>query len=294
MARRKKKDLEKSQANQIATDPSQIEDNAGAMGRAFIRALDRAVRLQSGVIRAYVDWLRRSNPDASPAEIQKIMDRHFLTAASGTGAGAGGAAAVPGVGLVTGTAAIAGESLLFVDMAAVYTVGSAYLRGVDISDAEHRRAIVLMVLLGTQGAAIVDTLVGPDAKGASPAKTLARFSGPTLNQANSMMQRALYKTSKRRLRRMWIGKLLPMGIGVVAGTAANRALAKKVIENTGANLDPIPAEFAAPLPPKSAEEQELEDAVQTKAGRVAAVMKVFKRNRADEADTTTGGGDSDL
>ena len=128
-------------------DAQLIEQNASLLGRSFITGLDRAVRLQSGVIRAYVDHLRRSNPEASPAEIQAIMDKHFLYAASGTGAGAGGAAAIPGIGFVTGAAAIAGESLVFVDLAAVYTVGSAYLRGVEISDAERRRAIVLMLSL---------------------------------------------------------------------------------------------------------------------------------------------------
>ena len=67
-------------------DAQLIEQNASLLGRSFITGLDRAVRLQSGVIRAYVDHLRRSNPEASPAEIQAIMDKHFLYAASGTGA----------------------------------------------------------------------------------------------------------------------------------------------------------------------------------------------------------------
>ena len=154
---RNRKDDKKNQAASApaAMDAKEIEKNANFMGRTFIKGLDRAVRLQSGVIRAYVDHLRRSNPEASPAEIQELMDKHFMYAASGTGAGAGGAAAVPGIGFFTGAAAVAGESLVFVDLAAVYTVGSAYLRGVDISDAERRRAIVLMVLSGSQGAAIV-------------------------------------------------------------------------------------------------------------------------------------------
>ena len=272
-----KKDV--SAAAPAELDPATIEQNATIWGRSFIRGLDRAVRLQSGVIRAYVDHLRRSNPDASPAEIQAIMDKHFLYAASGTGAGAGGAAAVPGIGFFTGAAAIAGESLVFVDLAAVYTVGSAYLRGVDISDAERRRAIVLMVLSGSQGAAIVDTLIGPNAQKVPSVAMVSKFSGPTLNQANSLLTRQLLKSMKKRLRRMWLGKLMPLGIGAVAGTMANRALAKKVIDGIDPNLGQAPAEFANELPAKSAEEDEIDAAEKNTAGRVKAVLDVFSRFR---------------
>lgn len=288
---RKSKDRKNKAAAAAAgqMDPQTIEANANLMGRSFIKGLDRAVHLQSGVIRAYVDHLRRSNPDASPAEIQAIMDKHFLYAASGTGAGAGGAAAVPGIGFFTGAAAIAGESLVFVDLAAVYTVGSAYLRGVDISDPERRRAIVLMVLSGSQGAAIVDTLIGPDAQKVPSAAMLSKFSGPTLNQANSLLTRQLLKSMKRRLRRMWIGKLMPLGIGAVAGTMANRALAKKVIEGVGPNLGQPPAQFLNELPAKSEVEDEFDEAHKNPKNRVKTILDIFGRNRGgdDDSDSDT-------
>lgn len=274
-------------------DPATIEKNATIWGRSFIRGLDRAVRLQSGVIRAYVDHLRRSNPDASPAEIQAIMDKHFLYAASGTGAGAGGAAAIPGIGFFTGAAAIAGESLVFVDLAAVYTVGSAYLRGVDISDAERRRAIVLMVLSGSQGAAIVDTLIGPNAQKVPSVAMVSKFSGPTLSQANSLLTRQLLKSMKKRLRRMWIGKLMPLGIGAVAGTMANRGLAKKVIDGIGPNLGQPPAEFANELPAKSAEEDEIDAAEKNTKARIKSVLEVFSRFRDSDKDGGSGAADKD-
>ena len=288
--------FKKEKKNQPATtteevDVKLIEQNASILGRSFITGLDRAVRLQSGVIRAYVDHLRRSNPEASPAEIQAIMDKHFLYAASGTGAGAGGAAAIPGIGFVTGAAAIAGESLVFVDLAAVYTVGSAYLRGAEISDAERRRAIVLMVLSGAQGAAIVDTLVGPNAQSVPSVKMLSKFSGPTLNQANSLLTRSLMKSLRRRLRRMWIGKLMPLGIGAIAGTMANRALAKKVIEGVGPNLGQPPVEFANELPAKSEAEEEIDKAEKNKKSRVKAVLDVFSRFRDRDNDNDNAGDD---
>ena len=83
---------------------------------------------------------------------------------------------------------------------------------------------------------------------------------------------------------MWIGKIMPLGIGVVAGVTANRALAKKVVDNTARNLGPAPAEFATPLPPKSKEEEKLAEAASDKKtwkSRFQAVMDVFEKNRDD-------------
>ena len=175
----------------------------------------------------------------------------------------------------------------------MYTVGSAYLRGVEISDAERRRAIVLMVLSGAQGAAIVDTLVGPNAQSVPSVKMLSKFSGPTLNQANSLLTRSLMKSLRRRLRRMWIGKLMPLGIGAVAGTMANRALAKKVIEGVGPNLGQPPVEFANELPAKSEAEEEIDKAEKNKKFRVKAVLDVFSRFRDRDNDNDNAGDDDD-
>lgn len=231
----------------LKEDAAQLEQDAGKLGKIFIGAVDKAVHLQTSVIRSYVDWLRRDNPDKSPAEIQKIMDKHLKNTVTGTGGGAGAAAAVPGVGLFTGAAAVAGESALFLDLAAFYAMASAYLRGDDISDPEHRRAIVLTTLMGTKGLAIVDTLLGEDA-GKLPGKsTLARFSGPTLGEANNVLQRMAMRSLRRSMRRAWLGKMLPLGLGAIAGTTVNRKLAGNIIDNIQESLGPVPAQFATPI-----------------------------------------------
>lgn len=238
-------------------DPAQLEKDAGPLGRAFINAVDKAVHLQTSSIRAYVDWLRRQNPDASPAEIQKTMDKHLKNTVTGTGAGVGATAAVPGIGLVTGAAAVAGESVLFLDLAAFYTVASAYLRGVDVDDPERRRAIVLTLLMGSKGIAIVDAILGDDATTIPGKSTLAKFSGPTLTQTNNVLERMAMRSLNKQMRRAWLGKLMPLGIGAIAGTTANRKLADGVIENVHDALGAVPAGFATPLPDK--EEQDIDD-----------------------------------
>lgn len=243
----------------LREDPAQLEKDAGPLGRAFIGAVDKAVQMQTSTIRTYVDWLRRQNPEATPAEIQKLMDKHLKNTVTGTGAGVGAAAAVPGIGLFTGAAAVAGESVLFLDLAAFYAVASAYLRGEDISDPERRRTLVLSLLMGTKGLAIVDAMLGDDA-GKIPGKsTLAKFSGPTLANTNNVLERIAMRSMRKSSRRAWLGKLMPLGIGAVAGTTANRKLADGVIGNVQSGLGAVPAGFATPLPEKDNDGDDKED-----------------------------------
>lgn len=229
----------------VNSDPAALEQRAGASGRMLIKAVDRAAHMQSGAIVKYVEWLRAGNPEASPSEIQKMMDKHLKRLAMGSGAGAGAAAAIPGIGFVTGAAAVGAESLVFLDAATLYVMASAYLRGVDIHDEERRRALILVVLLGSAGTLIVDAAVGDLNKknGASVAATLTRFGAPRLKDVNSKLTAAAVKRMGKKFKAAWLGKLLPLGVGAVVGTFANRTLAHKVISNARTSLGPLPAEF---------------------------------------------------
>ena len=291
--KKKSKDLAVRQEidEALREDPTQLEKDAGPLGRAFIGAVDKAVQLQTSTIRTYVDWLRRQNPDATPAEIQKLMDKHLKNTVTGTGAGVGAAAAVPGIGLFSGAAAVAGESVLFLDLAAFYAVASAYLRGEDIADPERRRTLVLSLLMGTKGLAIVDAMLG-DAAGKIPGKsTLAKFSGPTLANTNSVLERIATRSMRKTLRRAWLGKLMPLGIGAIAGTTANRKLADGVIDNVQSGLSAMPAAFASPLPEKDTDEDGKGLSLNPKEF-AAWILRQFKDDKKDDKEDTKDGGDN--
>ena len=291
--KKKSKDLAVRQEIEEALreDPAQLEKDAGPLGRAFIGAVDKAVQLQTSTIRTYVDWLRRQNPDATPAEIQKLMDKHLKNTVTGTGAGVGAAAAVPGIGLFSGAAAVAGESVLFLDLAAFYAVASAYLRGEDIADPERRRTLVLSLLMGTKGLAIVDAMLGDDA-GKIPGKsTLAKFSGPTLANTNNVLERIATRSMRKTLRRAWLGKLMPLGIGAIAGTTANRKLADGVIDNVQSGLSAMPAAFASPLPEKDTDEDGKGLSLNPKEF-AAWILRQFKDDKKDDKEDTKDGGDN--
>lgn len=253
----------------LSSDPAALEANVGPGGKVLIAALDRAVAMQSSLISNYITRLRRRHPQDSPAQLQRRVDKHFMRLASGTGAGVGATAAVPGIGFVAATAAVGAESLVFLDAAAFYTMASATLRGADISNPERRRALILVVMLGAKGSAIVDTLVGDvsieDAsKRATTTQLLNRVSLPSLGSLNKTLMQSAVKRIGRRLTRGWLAKILPLGIGAVLGTLANRRLARDLVNNVAASLGAPPAHFErslAALPEVPAEQAEEIDAL---------------------------------
>ncbi|WP_151549095.1 MULTISPECIES: hypothetical protein [Corynebacterium] len=234
----------------LGSDPETLHERTGASGKLLIKALNHVVKMQASSITSYVNWLRKRNPEASPADIQKILDQHITYLATGSGASAGMAAAVPGIGFITGAAAVGAESLVFLDAAAFYTMASAYLRGADISDPQRREALILVVIMGSSGTALVDAAVGDLGVegGSSTISTLSRFSGPSMSKINNRLLKQALKQTNKRLRAAWIGKVMPLGIGAVIGTVANRKLAKKLIGNTYDSLGSAPTEFPSLLP----------------------------------------------
>lgn len=234
----------------VHSNPQALEERAGATGRMLLKVIDKAVHMQSGAIENYVNWLRNRNPEASPAEIQQKLDKHFKLIASGTGASVGAASAIPGIGLVAGAAAIGVESLVFTDAAAVYTMASAHLRGIDIRNPERRRTLILVVAVGASGTMLVDAAIGDlsHKSGASVTAMLTRYGTPQLKDINNKLLGVALKRVGKKFRGMWIGKIMPFGIGAALGTWANRKIASKVITNTAESLGPLPAAFATPAP----------------------------------------------
>ena len=148
--------------------------------------------------------------------------------------------------LVTGVAAVSAESMVFVDAAAFYTIASAHLRGVDIRDSERRRALILITLIGSAGTALVDAAVGNLGKQyaqaqqkTTAASALSRFGMGRVKELNGRLLSLATKRLGKSVRNAWLGKLMPLGIGAVIGTVANRKLAKSVIANAQESLGPL-------------------------------------------------------
>lgn len=231
----------------VGSDPKKLQEETGVAGRMLIKSLDTAMGWQTSLITGYVRQLHARKPHETPAQIQDRIDDHFLALVTGSGGAAGGAAVIPGVGFVTGLGAVALESVVFLEIAAWYTLASASLRGIDIEEEERRRSLVLVTLMGASGTALVAAAMGDEplrkrAPAKDPAASLiARLGIPQLRGLNKALIKQAQKRIAKSARLAVIGKLMPMGIGAVVGAGANRKIGKTLLERARLALGPIPA-----------------------------------------------------
>jgi hypothetical protein len=221
-ARSRAKDLE----------PVGADEDPGMMLKALSQVLERGSRVQAPAVRAYVDRLRSHDPDATPAEIVKKLERHYLAAVMASGAAVGSAAAFPGIGTLVAMSAVAGETVVFLEATAVFVLAVAEVHGIPADHRERRRALVLSVLVGDDGKHAVADLIGSGrTSGSWLADGAASLPLPAVSQLNSRLMRYFVKRYALKRGAIAFGKLLPVGIGAVVGGVGNRMMGKKIVGN---------------------------------------------------------------
>ncbi len=75
-----------------------VFDRDGRPKTHIARGIERAVEVQRPLVLANIRRLQRRHPDASAAELVKILEHHYLAAVAGGGAAVGGTALDPAVG----------------------------------------------------------------------------------------------------------------------------------------------------------------------------------------------------
>ncbi|UOT06372.1 hypothetical protein MPY17_11800 [Rhodococcus opacus] len=216
--------------------------NGGPVEKVLVSVLDNGSRLQAPAVARYVEWVRRSHPGESPAQIIERMEKMFLLAVTGSGSAVGATAAVPGVGTIASIAAVGAESAFFLEAAALLTLAVASVHGVSAVDHQQRRALVLSVALGESGMEIVQKATGVTAKNWASAIT-SRIPGPTMKGMNNTLVRKFITKYAARRSALVLGKLVPAGIGAAIGGAGNRAIGKGVIKNAREAFGPAPARW---------------------------------------------------
>ena len=166
----------------------------------------------------------------------------FRTQADGSTA----SAAVPGVGTIVAFGAIGAESLVFIEAAAFYTLAVAEVHGVDVRHDEHEELLVMTVMLGASGTAILANAVsssGGAATGGSLAGRALRV--PGLKEINRrMMTRFVRKFAVKRAG-LAVGKLAPAGLGAAVGGWGNRKLGRTGVETADAAFGTPPDSWPA-------------------------------------------------
>jgi hypothetical protein len=229
--------------------PPDADENAGAAARALSHIIETGSRVQAPAVQAYVQRLRRNHPDASPAEIVTRLEKRYLAAVTASGAAVGSAAAFPGIGTLAAMSAVAGETVVFLEATALFVLAVADVHGIPAHHREHRRALVLAVLVGEESKGAVRDLVGPGRTGGGAwlGESAAALPLPAVSQLNNRLLKYFVKRYALKRGAIAFGKMLPMGIGAVVGGGGNRYMGKKIVSNARKAFGPAPARWPVSL-----------------------------------------------
>ena len=227
-----------------AQKPADADEEPSAAAKALSNILERGARVQAPAVEAYVQRLRRASPDASPAEIITKLEKRYLAAVMASGAAVGSAAAFPGIGTIAALSAVAGETVVFLEATALFVLAVAEVHGIPAGHREHRRALVLSVLVGDESKGAVRDLVGPGrTNGAWLGESTAALPLPVVSQLNNRLLKFFVKRYALKRGAIAFGKMLPMGIGAVIGGGGNRLMGKKIISNARTAFGPPPGRW---------------------------------------------------
>ncbi|WP_251049052.1 hypothetical protein [Microbacterium sp. ISL-103] len=230
----------------------------------MVRGLDRVLAIQRPLVLAHIRSIRLRNPHASPEQIIRILERRYLAAVTTGGAAVGATAVVPGIG--TGiTLALSGvETVGFVESTALFAQSVAEVHGIAVSNPDRARALVMTLMLGKEGVALVGQLAGEaSGRGGSRSsywgemvtKSLPRAAvGPLVDRLKSMF----VKQFAAKGGASFIGKALPFGVGAAVGGAGNHILGRRVLTTSHHAFGAAPLEMPLELEPVAgAEKMEL-------------------------------------
>ncbi|MDX3357423.1 hypothetical protein PV703_29800 [Streptomyces sp. ME01-24h] len=232
----------------MATDDFEGSDPAaGVPGKRVLDLLDKAIAIQSPLVRKNIARARQRNPDAPPAQVIRNLERMYVSALTGTGAAVGGTAAAPGVGTGVALALSAGEVFSSLELSALYALSIAEVHGVPIDEIERRRTIVMGIMLGGSGSATI-TKVAERTGQHWGRQIVAKVPVETLRQINKILGRNFVTKFGTKQGIIVLGRVAPFGIGAVIGGGANAAVATLAVKAGRRAFGPPPASWPTLTP----------------------------------------------
>jgi hypothetical protein len=226
---------------QVSTEPSPGPMPGGWQARILERGIERAMQTQQPLVAARVAAIRRKRPDASPAEVIESLGRSLKIAVSVTGCVGGAIAVVPAIGTVASLATASAEAVAALDAAVLYTLAVAEVHALPTETPERRRALVLSVITGESGQAVLRKVTGKSGDWAGDitnALPLAKLGPLNLTLTRWFIKRYVIRQSVLAL-----GRALPLGIGLVIGAVGNLVVARGVIRAAERAFGAPPAQW---------------------------------------------------
>ncbi|WP_329144510.1 hypothetical protein OG275_09030 [Streptomyces niveus] len=226
---------------------------ATVRGQRVLDLLDKAIDLQTPLVRKNIARARQRNPEATPTQVIRNLERMYVSALSGTGAAVGATAAAPGVGTGLALALSAGEALSSLELSALFALSIAEVHGVPIDEVERRRTIVMGVMLGGSGSTTISKVAERTGQHWGR-QVVAKVPVETLRQINKILGKNFITKYGTKQGIIVLSRVAPFGIGAVIGGGANAALATLAVRAGRRAFGPPPTswpELTDSTPPTS-------------------------------------------
>lgn len=212
-------------------------------------AFDRALSIQGAAVEKHIARARQRNPDASPADVVRTLERMYRTAQIGTGVAVGAAAVAPGIGTGVALAAAGGEILSSLELTTLFVLSVAELHGLRVDELERRQTLVMGILLGGGGGETIQKVT--ERTGQHWAKQIvAKVPRESIKRINAVLGRNFVTLYGTRRGIVVLGRIVPFGVGAAIGGGANFLSAEAAVRAARRAFGPAPDSWS-PAPASS-------------------------------------------
>jgi hypothetical protein len=246
------------------------------------QAFDKVLSVQRPVVLAHIRSIRKSKPDASPAQVIAILERRFLTAVTGGGALVGASSAIPAVGVATSLVLSGVETAGFLEASALFAQSVTEIHGIAVVEPERARTLVMAMMLGSGAQELLQQFASEAAgRGSRSAywgefvtKNIPRAAlGPLTDRVRAAFLRRFAVTQGGSV----VGRAIPFGVGAVIGGVGNNILGRRIVRAARSAFPAAPLTFPASLDAVPREPREARVAKELRAAKVARAKKLPPR-----------------
>ena len=257
--------------------------------RFVVSGIDRVLTVQRPAVLAHLHSIRAHNPDATPHDVIRILERRYLTAVTTGGALVGASAVIPAVGVGASLALSTVETGGLLEASALFAQSVTEVHGIAVDDPDRARTLVMTLILGTAGSDLVKQLAS-QATGSGPVRT--KFWGEMVTKSlpQAAMGQIADRLKKTFIKRFAVtqgtnivGRAIPFGIGAVVGGTGNNLLGRQIIRSSREAFREAPTEFPAVLALRAKAPKEPKQPRLPRGSRPARQLRADKPSRAQRA-----------
>lgn len=214
-------------------DEVALGDVSLASDPVILNGIDRLLAVQRPAVLAHIRGIRSSAPQAGPAEVIRVLEARYIALVTAAGTAVGASAAVPGISTGVSLALSGVETAAFLEASAMYAQSISEIHGFAVNDPNLARALVMTMILGNAGSALVRKLAPATSGSATPWGLLLSDLPPgAIAKIASEIKSTFLKRFSASQSLKVAGRLIPFGIGAVVGGKGNHSLATQIVQSS--------------------------------------------------------------